>query len=274
MLYSHEYQKSDLHGKLKYKREADTLTKYLRCVRKIGNDWNSDVSPRPRLWYRGHGDAGWDLAPSVLRPKFSNFRAEECGADFRLRANPYLSDAASAASDDLEWYFVMQHHGVPTRLLDWSENPLVALYFALRDFSDGRSPAVWVLNPVALNDRVAQVGLSVLPTSDPRLLTYLGAAFSELPSKSPPIAIQPPHKTRRLTAQKGVFTLHGKDRRAIADYEELLGHLTRIEIVADKSDSIRDELAAAGVTETTVFPELAALCRELVEHWTDRRNAV
>jgi hypothetical protein len=185
-----------------------------------------------------------------------------------LRANPYLSDAASTASDEWEWYFLMPHHGSPTRLLDWTENPLVALYFALRDVVAGARPAVWVLDPLRLNRDVAGMGDRVLLTSDSRLSAYLGS-YSDTPGRpSPPVAIQPPHKSRRLAAQKGTFTLHGHDRRAIADYSALGGRLLRIDIDPAKYADIRAELAAAGVTESTVFPELPGLCRELVEHWT------
>ena len=250
---------------------TDTLTKFLRTVRRSDETMEGNRGSPSSPWYGGHGDASWPLVPSVRRPTWVGFQEEACRTDFMLRANPYLSDAASGASDDWEWYFVMQHHGIPTRLLDWTENPLVALYFALRDTVEGKSPAVWILNPLCLNRDVARLGESVLLTSDPRLRGYLGPALGDVRERTPPVAIQPPHKSRRLTAQKGTFTLHGSDGRSIADYNELRGHLVRIDIDAKKKRDIKEELAAAGVTETTVFPELAGLCRELVEYWTKRK---
>lgn len=84
-----------------------------------------------------------------------------------------------------------------------------------------------------------------------------------------PIAIAAPLKSRRIVVQKGVFTLHGNLKRGIDQYKELRGALARIDIAASRIDSIRRSLLAAGITETTVFPELSGLARELHYYWRD-----
>lgn len=254
---------------LTYHEPSDTLTKYLRTLRKIAEFWHAGQRPSNRLWFRGHGDTQWTLTPSVYREIYERFSEVQCRADFMLRAFPYLSGTAREPTSDWEWYFIMQHHGLPTRLLDWTENPLVALYFALRDRKPDQQPAVWVLDPSRLNAFVAKLGDFVLVPGDPALQKYLPrpAAGDELPEA--PVALQPPHKSQRLTAQKGTFTLHGSDRRSIHDHIGLREHLVKIELRTDKLPQMKRDLAAAGVTETTVFPELPALCRELLEHWSE-----
>ena len=115
--------------------------------------------------FRGHSVPRYALVPSLLR-KMHSFDTEhtlyhECYA----RAQRLLP----TSTNSWEVLSVLQHHGVPTRLLDWSESFSVALFFALVD--EPRDPHVWVVNPFLLNKaarfskqkRIPQVGLDHLP---------------------------------------------------------------------------------------------------------------
>jgi hypothetical protein len=260
--------KTNSHTEFMYKEMADTLTKYLRTLRKITLSWNENATSLIRPWFRGHSDTSWTLTPSVYRPLYQKLSEDSCRRDFKLRAYPYLSGPAREPTNDWEWYFIMQHHGLPTRLLDWTESPLVALYFALRDMKPDQRPAVWVLNPLHLNKVVAGLDHSIKIPSDESVQSYLPPTFEGTSIPENPVAIQPPHNSKRLTAQKGTFTLHGKSKRALYEYDEMKDHLIKIELRLDKLSQMKKDLASTGITETSVFPELPALCRELLEYWS------
>jgi hypothetical protein len=164
----------------------------------------------------------------------------------------------------------MQHHGLPTRLFDWIESALVALYFALRDAKGENNPAVWVLDPFALNRKIARKRSQIFLPTDKIVQGYLGDPFSEKPPRPlprGPIALNAPFHSRRIAAQRGVFTLHGQSRKALERYTVLKPHLIKIEIMRNKISIIREQILVAGITETTVFPELPSLCQELLDYW-------
>jgi len=169
------------------------------------------------LWYRGCRTVSHQLLPSLYRPRWrttgaGDFSSLEAAlvARFRERSIPYL--ARPLGADDLDTLFLMQHFGVPTRLLDWSENPFTGLYFALRNVEHrlsriGRlicldSPVVWVLDPAkwnhgALSQRSYNGG--ALDPSHEVLTAYrLIGRIDELAPR--PIALYGAHNSPRIVA--------------------------------------------------------------------------
>src|ERR1700687_5650335 len=94
--------------------------------------------------YRGHADTGWDLKPSLLRLSPSADVAHLLGlekalaAEFKAQAHLALhfEELPKAGEPDAAWVALMQHHGAPTRLLDWTLSPFVAAYFAVERLPD------------------------------------------------------------------------------------------------------------------------------------------
>ena len=129
--------------------EVNNIGTYVELITRI------DAEQQYRMWFRGQSDYSWGLVPSVQRKDGMGEHYEQyITTNFMIhtmRLNPSVPQRYDRAS----WLTLMQHYGLPTRLLDWSESPLVALYFALSSDEDAKADAaVWVLNPMKLNKKV------------------------------------------------------------------------------------------------------------------------
>lgn len=98
------------------------------------------------LWYRGQKDASWRLIPGAFRDDRWQFSEREVLLRFKLHAPALLQDCPDL-EDYRKWLPLMQHYGVPTRLLDWSISPLIALFFAVNHHPADTDAAIFMLNP-------------------------------------------------------------------------------------------------------------------------------
>lgn len=199
---------------------------------------------------------------------------------FRQRSIPYHT---RHLADDWDAMFFMQHYGVPTRLLDWTENPLVALHFALmsahrakrrRGGAQYREPAVvWLLDPEAWN-RSALSHLSYgggpLSQGDEALKGYSPVTAVGGMSKYP-VALYGAHNSARIVAQQGVFTIFGRERTSmdkLRKAQEFSGNELRVVSIPRASIAgVRRSLLRHGITESVVFPDLEGLARETTRYF-------
>lgn len=282
---------------------ATSLGQYLLIVSRIRKRWK--VSNRDELWFRAE-DARYSkthLQPGLYRPRDSGKRKstdkllelENYLYEEFLRCAPQLSDVASR-SGDWEWtsYFLMQHHGIPTRLLDWSDGALIALHFAIND--KPRPPKsdsiIYILDPYWLLDKLARD--SDRADAKDRWKKYLEKTKDDLSEddwerlylpeenddaeapllKTPaiPLLWDSPHVTRRVAAQRSRFMIFGTDPLWLAKlFAQRNMRLTSITIPHGAIGRIKQELRDAGVTESVVFPDLDGLGRELKQIWQTRR---
>lgn len=249
-------------------KKITRVGQFLDEVAKITETWKGPNGELPAPWFRGQEDGRYGLLPGTYRGKVP-VDEDSLRHDFAMKAFPYLSETTSPLVDNWDRYFVMQHYGLPTRLLDWSEGSLVALYFALRKVEDGVNPAVWVLDPWKINHILAGLGDMICASTDKRVKSYLPAPWETNDFPEKPAAIQAPLNSKRITAQRGVFTIHGSSTKGIEEFPELEDALVKINIDYMEAAIMFDHLVMAGITESVLFPDLEGLCRELKRYWNN-----
>jgi hypothetical protein len=212
-------------------------------------------------WYRGHRDATWHLEPKLLRGASPAAESHLLNR-FKQHASLLLDHQPKS---EFDWLFLMQHHGISTRLLDWSENPLVGLYFAVSSDTteDG---ALWVLFPALLNSLA-----NIRPTfefeipsfDDTDLHNYLPSTIAtDLRSHLNPVAAIAPRNSARMQAQQGVFTVSHRDNifiENIGPLGTLQDHVFRYIIPGAAKTEIRQDLNRLGITLFSMFPELGSI---------------
>jgi len=258
------------------KHIAEDIHNFIDLATTARNKWYSnEASWGP--WFRGHKCASFDLRPTLYRysgdPRSLNGTGrnieDELRQEFTMRGPSFTSVQPQTSWD---WYFLMQHSGAPTRLLDWTEGALIALYFALKDNDDKSDAAVWMLDPWWLNGKTlgreevvppgAKIGMSEPDAElyDPWLPNRFDT--SKLPKS--PVAIYPSHTVPRISSQRSCFTIHGSDRdglEALASAQD--ARLEKIEIPASSVRKMNVQLVLCGIDELTIYPDLDGLGRSL-----------
>lgn len=241
-------------------------------------------------WYRGHGrSTTHKLAPGLYRhPTHTALAAllnmeKRMLDDFRRQSVLHEHPRVSSYLDDrFETLFYMQHYGVPTRLLDWTANPFIALYFALTaaerkpgSASFDEDAAVWVLDPVSWNSRaLGDVGWEeagpAAPDEDVLKSYYPKPRYEPIDIAQIldfPVAILGVSNNARMFAQKGVFTVFGKKTETMESVYDTAGFpldcLQKIEIGKDKILDMLDTLISLGYTDSVSYPDLHGLALEI-----------
>lgn len=206
------------------------------------------------LWYRGQSNFLWPLQTSIARVEGVSLSTEEALRREFDRRIAFL-DTVKHPLPLPELYFLMQHHGVPTRLLDWTTNPLVALYFALSDEKEKENPAcIWVLDPSQLNRMFNENYPAKL---DEKLLT--GKDDSKV------IAICAAHTNSRMNSQRAEFTVHMHYTPLDRMKEATVAIKEKIIIPAHLKAELKEKLRTLGVDRSTLFPDLDNIAKTVVE---------
>jgi len=215
------------------------------------------------LWFRGHRDGSWKLSPTIKRGYNSN---DERNLTHRFRSRAGIRHEHLPAYDDLaSWLALMQHYGLPTRLLDWTRSPMVALFFALDGSYRVKHPVdacIWILEPHALNKAQRfepyTAALNAWMYSD-----LIKPAYYHKSTEPETVAAAMTSETdQRMFVQQGCFTVHSAD----LPLEEIKlpdQVLTKIKIPAECVQQLSFDIELCGFRRGDLFPDLQNLADEL-----------
>ena len=276
-------KKDDANSILKMK--IHSLAEYINEIGKISEQGEF-------FWYRGHADADWQLAPSIFRDLISEGVTNEREKNLReieYTTNVDFQHQAKARDrnfphddDEVGQLVVARHHGLLSRLLDWSESPLTALFFAVEDDISGSKPnnsCVWMLLPDTLNEKQWESkGVYYSHAPAPKAVAH--CAFNshvtlegalkvmereeEMKIEKPGVvaAFIPQHTITRHMTQKACFTIHHTPK-VMDKLPSASEFLVKIIIPFGKRKDILDELRWAGISRDLLFPDLDNLAKHL-----------
>ncbi|HDZ09314.1 FRG domain-containing protein [Pseudohongiella sp.] len=261
-------------------REVQSIFELLELINK--------VTPYCDLWFRGSSRLDFGLVPGLIWRNDLNFESNYI-SKFLVGYQSYLG---KALENPWEQYALMQHHGLPTRLLDWSSSPLSALYFALHQDSRWQGDrVVWVLNPASFNEYFHGFDSIVCPAAMASTAIMKGDSavegeFWDLNSYLPklldkddhyelpvsPIAMESPFSNRRLASQHGRFTLHGSNSDSLdiqlreCDNKRVLAAF--VLKTEGKLKEFKDQLYGLKINGETIYQDLDSMVKEIVRQET------
>ena len=261
---------------VKSKKMINSITELIAALKSDLATWGECAKP----WFRG--ESGNELP---LCPKIAPYSAHE--ENYLLQS--FQRQAGGLANVPLReyvdmWLFLAQHYGVPTRLLDWTEGALHALYFAINRGAE--NPRIYMLNPHKLNELAGSKnyfpnyplswikggGLYIALAWQNRVLNE----NQQLETKQRginlniPFAFPATYQDQRMIAQRSCFTIHGIALEPLKDIFEkneiaVADCMFEYKIDTQARNDLLKELSILGISAATIFPDLDHLAVDLTK---------
>jgi hypothetical protein len=243
--------------------------------------WDRSIERfRSPFVFRGMGHAGSDLRSTLVR--LASDRNDLARLEGHLLRNfrKYAHADAAAGDSVWNWLALAAHHGLPTRLLDWTYSPFVALHFATHNLAlYDRDAVIWCVNHRETNRRLPAELRRLLDEEGSNVFTVemLNSAakslerLQSLSSDDYVVFLEPPSLDARIINQFALFSLMSRPERSLgswlAEHPDLV---RRIIIPASMKWEVRDKLDQAGITERMLFPGLDGLTAWLTRYYSIR----
>lgn len=209
------------------------------------------------VWYRGQSHSKFTLVPALVRVANGLQKEQALFDEYERSAARLLTKRV----DDWELLIDMQHYGIPTRLLDWTDVLGIALAFALYNSNDDHEDsAIYVLDPLALNKESGLEEIKRVPNE--KDFSYKSIYWRGKPLKaSYPIAIDCALQNDRLVAQSGSFTVHGSKLNPID--EQVPGCIHKIVLSSSVKPEAREFLEYANLNAFSIYPDIVGMARHI-----------
>jgi len=218
------------------------------------------------LWWRGQASIGWKVHPSLYH---KGMAANEANMAVRfLNYARVRHREVPDSQDGPAWLFLMQHYGLPTRLLDWTESPLIAAHFAVRELESlEHDGVVWGLLPTLLNKYQSETE-GIFGVSNKMVRPIFDDAWKRTPSEkgqAEVLAIGAQHVDVRQMVQSSEFTVHATSR-PIEELPNADRFVVRVKIPSAAKRGMQQALKLLHIKDSYLFPDLEHLAMELQEN--------
>ena len=244
--------------------------------------WNKDLQRfRSPYAFRGLSRRNHTLSSSLVRLSEPSSDVNRLELALLRNFRKYAHDEATHADSIWDWLALGQHRGLPTRLLDWTYSPLVALHFATENTEEfDQDGVVWCVNFVEANKRLPARLRRILQQegSDTFTVEMLSGFkslrdFDALSREPFVVFVEPPSVDRRILNQLGLFSLMSNAAATLDDWTREHSDLCRrVAVPAALKWEIRDKLDQANINERVLFPGLDGLSRWLTRYYTPTGN--
>jgi hypothetical protein len=244
----------------------------------FADSWNQAIGRYRSPWaFRGLSESAYRLDTTLMR----------LGGPFAELEGHLLRNFMKYAHRDVverdsywHWLSVAQHHGLPTRLLDWTHSPLIAMHFATVDTDKYESDGVvWCINyekchallPIELRRELESEGANTYTIKLLERVTPSLKAFDAMTSEPCLLFLEPPSMDDRIVNQFALFSVMSDPATGLSVWSEQHPELCRkIIIPAELKWDIRDRLDQSNVTERVLFPGLDGLSHWLRRHYSPK----
>jgi hypothetical protein len=239
-------------------------------------------------FFRGQADARWGLVPSLVRQvetqhlDAAHALEIELSAiiEFQKAAGLYLPQTLNLPENDLAtWWTYMQHHGVPTRLLDWTTSPFVAAYFAVEREGEDPDGAVWIINFALIEESLRLHHPNFMPRPEGNLHgpdwnnpNVVLSLFRDPQAEATLTSATPSRQTDRMIAQQTVSMMSPQilaKHDAIIDKavpaEQRAAACKKLIISSDCETEFMRQLRRMNITGATLFPGIDGFGRSVRE---------